>query len=502
MKEETGNLRKAVLDNPGDAAAHYNLGLHLAELRHYTESLESLTRASALMPTEPRIHNALGFVLNKQGRNAEAIACFRRALRLEPGFVTAHDNLVYYLHFEFDCSPEAMYREHHEWNKRHAIHLRPPGQYHNVPDPARRLRVGYVSADFRVHSVARFLEPLLSAHDRNTVEVYCYANSKRTDHVTARLAAHAAHWRDICDLDDDALAQLIRSDQIDILIDLGGHTANNRLGMFARKPAPLQISWLGYPDTTGLTGIDYRITDSWTDPPGQTEAWHSEILLRLPHGFLCYRPPADCGPVTQPPVTTGKPLTFGSFNALPKTTRRVVALWSSILTALPDARLILKNKSFLDPGTRQRYQQLFMAHGIDPDRLDLLGWVSGVNAHMGLYGKIDIALDTFPYNGTTTTCEALWMGVPVLTQEGRAHVARVGASLLARIGLRDWITQDADEYVQRAVEFAQQPGNLATIRKDLRGRIKASTLSDGPGFARDMEQAYRSIWAEWCARQH
>jgi predicted O-linked N-acetylglucosamine transferase (SPINDLY family) len=363
------------------------------------------------------------------------------------------------------------------------------------------LKIGYVSADFRIHSVARFFETLLANHNRDSVETFCYADIESSDHVSERLASLSDHWCPVRGLTDDELAGKVYADEIDILVDLGGHTANNRLCMFALKPAPIQVSWLGYPDTTGLTSMDYRVTDARADPPGKTDRWYSEDLLRLPNGFLCYRPPRDSESVTPLPVAGRGFITFGSFNALPKVTRKVVSVWASILTSVPNSRLIMKNKSFIDPATRQRYQSLFEEHAIDPDRIDLLGWVSGVNAHMALYGSVDIGLDTFPYNGTTTTCEALWMGVPVLTLQGMTHVERVGASLLSRLDLHDWIAGDPDQYVRKAVEHAQDTRELATLRKNLRDRMRASSLCDGRSFARDMEHAYRSIWTEWCQQQ-
>lgn len=501
MEDSIEYWRQEVRAKPEDAATLYNLAHSLAKNRHYTESLEYLEKARTLMPAEPRIHNALGFVLNKQGRNTEAIACFRRALHIDPKFVAAHDNLVYYLHFEYDCTPEEMLHEHRVWNKRHAIYLRTPGKYKNSANPEKILKVGYVSADFRVHSVARFLESLLSNHDQSIVDVYCYADIERSDHVTERLASYAKQWRVVRDLEDEELARLIQKDNIDILVDLAGHTANNRLRVFARKPAPVQVSWLGYPDTTGLTSIDYRVTDAWADPPGQTDGLHTEELLRLPNGFLCYSPPVDCEPVAPLPMITNNYVTFGSFNALAKVTPQVVEQWARILASVPASRLIMKNKSFLDAGTMQRYRSMFRENGIDPDRIDLLGWVSGVSAHMALYGQIDIALDTYPYNGTTTTCESLWMGVPVITLRGSTHVERVGASLLYRVGLHNWITESPDQYLEKAVEYASAPLQLARIRKEMRARMQSSPLCDGPGFAHDMEQAYRSIWVKWCARQ-
>jgi predicted O-linked N-acetylglucosamine transferase (SPINDLY family) len=291
---------------------------------------------------------------------------------------------------------------------------------------------------------------------------------------------------------------MVRQDNIDILVDLSGHTGTNRLPVFARKPAPVQVTYLGYPNTTGLSTIDYRLTDAWADPPGKTERWHTETLIRLPHGFLCYRPPNATPAVAPPPVQANGHITFGSFNSLVKTTPAVVACWAHILQQVPDARLVIKNKSFRDPSVCARYQGLFAEHGIAPERLELVGWIDNLNNHLELYHRLDIALDPFPYNGTTTTCEALWMGVPVITLAGHTHAGRVGVSLLSRLDLTDLIAGDPDDYTQRAVRLAQDRATLARLRPRLRPRLQASSLCDGPAFARDVEAAYREMWRGWC----
>jgi len=282
-------------------------------------------------------------------------------------------------------------------------------------------------------------------------------------------------------------------------VDLAGHTGNNRLLAFRYRPAPVQITYLGYCNTTGLPAMQYRITDEWADPPGQ-EAFHTEELVRLPGGFLCYQPPAGAPPVADAPAARAGFITFGSFNIASKTTPEVVALWARILHAVPESRLILKNRSTRDQDTRDRYYALFQQHGIERERIDQISWLADHDAHLGLYSRIDIGLDTFPYNGTTTTCEALWMGVPVITLCGDRHAARVGVSLLTRLGLTELIAKTPDDYLQIARRLSQDPHTLSELRHSLRGRMQASTLGDAVAFTRELEDTYRGLWGRWCAK--
>jgi predicted O-linked N-acetylglucosamine transferase (SPINDLY family) len=373
-----------------------------------------------------------------------------------------------------------------------------PDTYINDRTDGRRLKVGYVSPDFRQHSVAYFLEPLLRSHDRKVIEVFCYAEVGWPDTVTERFKQLADHWVTTVGMSDDATAERIRRDGIDILVDLAGHTSKNRLPVFARKPAPVQVTWLGYPNTTGLTAIDYRFVDAVTDPEGETEALASETLVRLPGGFLCYGGPDDApapGPV--PSLTTGT-VTFGSFNNPAKLSAATLDAWADVLARLPQARLLLKGKPFADPATRALYLDRLAKRGVAVERIELVAWLPE-EGHLALYNRIDIALDPFPYNGTTTTCEALWMGVPVITLRGDRHASRVGASLLTQTRLTDLIADSVEAYVETAVALAGDPARLSELRQSLRPRMAASPLCDAPAFADKIEHAYRTIWQRWCA---
>ena len=488
--------RRALVADPGCVPALNNLasllggrGEHEAAEAAYRKALES-------EPDNADTLVGLGMLIQLQGRAAEADALFRRASQAAPDSSKAGSALLFNLNY-FETDGERIWQAHRAWGDRHQ---RPPAEgFPNRPDPERRLRVGYVSPDLRRHSVAFFFSTLLEHHDRGGFEVICYADVERPDDMTERLRKVADGWRDIRGLAPERVAEQVRADGIDILVDLAGHTVWNLPLVFARKPAPLQFTWLGYPNTTGMEVMDYRFTDAWADPPGQTEQWHSETLIRLPRGFLCYEPREEAGqPVTAPPCETLGHVTFGSFNTIAKVTPRVVEVWARILHAVPGSRLLLKNRALKSETVRKRYADLFEAQGIGPERIELLGWIPSAHSHLEAYSRVDIGLDPFPYNGTTTTCEALWMGVPVITLAGDRHVARVGVSLLSQVGLEDLIAGDQDGYVALATALATDTNRLRELRRTLRERMRASPLCDGPGFARQVEDAYREAWRTWC----
>jgi predicted O-linked N-acetylglucosamine transferase (SPINDLY family) len=356
------------------------------------------------------------------------------------------------------------------------------------------LTIGYVSADFMAHPVAYFMGALLAAHDRRRFRVICYASVRGPDAVTRQVRKVAPEWRDVAHLGDEKLATLIAEDGVDILVDLGGHTASSRLTMFALKPAPVQVSYLGYPNTTGLAAIDYRLTDAWADPPGLTDRWHTEQLIRLPGGFLSYTPPANLPDVAPLPAASNGFVTFGSYNNFAKTSQSTIALWTAVLDAVPNSRLLLKASFLDDPGTAAEIIALFAAAGSDPQRITLRGRTRGHLDHIRSYGALDIALDPHPYNGTTTTCEALWMGVPVLTLAGDRHSSRVGTSILTAAGLDDFIAVSPEDYVARARSLSSDLQGLASLRLRLREQVAASPLADPKRLARAIEAAYLRLW--------
>jgi protein O-GlcNAc transferase len=445
-------------------------------------------------------YNNLARALKYSGRAKESIAWYERSLALAPEKAFVHSNLLYALSYLEDVSPEAVIRAHHHWAKCHGATVAQRFKDHpNAADPRRCLRVGYVSPDFKKHPVATFIEPVLAAHDRSAVEVICFSEVRKKDAVTRRLRQLADRWFDTAGITDQRFAGMIQAAGVDILVDLAGHTAGNRMPLFSLRPAPVQVTYLGYPNTTGLSTVDYRITDAWADPPGQTEAWHTEELVRLEHGFLCYTPSVAAPEVGPPPHRETGSVTFGSFNNMAKFNAGVAALWAAVLKAVPGSRLIMKFKTLSDPEVRQTVIDAFGANGVSSDRLSLRGFLPSFADHFALYNRIDIALDTIPYNGTTTTCEALWMGVPVIALAGRTHAARVGVSILTGLGLSGLVAQNSEDYVQIAAALTRDYRRLGALRKGLRLRMQASFLMDGPGFARRLENAYRVMWHRWCA---
>ena len=487
---------------PDYAEAHCNLGIAFRKQGKLAEALPCFGRALALKWDYPGAHSNLGNVLLDQGRLDAALAAYRRALGLDPNHLPAHTALLLSLNYHAAIAIETLVAEHRNFDAQHARRLLPVPAFHaNDRSPDRRLRIGYVSPDFRAHSVAWFLEPVLRTHDRGAVDLFCYAELAQPDSVTAILRPLADQWRMTYGRSDAAVAAQIRADAIDILVDLAGHTAGNRLLVLARKPAPVQVSWLGYPATTGLSAIDYRLVDAVTDPPGTADGQASEQLVRLPGGLLCYGPPRDLRAPLPPPCLASQAVTFGSFNNPAKLSEASLDAWAALLRQLPTARLLLKGKPFCDEATRALTLARFAERGIAAERIELVGWLANPAEHMMLYDRIDIALDPFPYNGTTTTCEALWMGVPVVSLRGDRHAGRVGASLLGQVGLPELVADSFEHYLAIAAGLAANPQGLATLRSSMRARMLSSPLCDVSGFTRELEQTYRSLWQAWCAAQ-
>lgn len=403
-----------------------------------------------------------------------------------------------HLHYDREFAPDILRNSAREVESFHAQTPR-FADWPNLRDPERRLRIGYVSADFRMHSVGYFLSAIFLNHDAASVETFCYSGCTDEDEQTGFFRSHAAHWRSTTGLDDSEFAAQIRTDAIDILVDLSGHTYGHRLEVFARKPAPLQVTWLGYPDTTGLSAIDYRLTDPIVDPPGAADSASSERLFRLPDGFHCYTAPVAAPDVSRLPAERNGFVTFGSFNNLAKVNHQVLDAWAGVLKEVAGSHLILKSTRLLDPEMRRRVLRLLEHRGIASDRVRLIGKLPTAADHLAVYGEVDIALDTFPYNGATTTCEALWMGVPVVTLAGDRHAGRVGASMLSQVGLQDLVTERSQDYIATAARLAADLSALAVLRTGLRGRLAASPLCDGPRFTRQLEAAFRTMWREWCA---
>ncbi len=495
------------------------------------EALVQFEHALRLAPELPRAHAGYGYTLALLGRLREAIDAYHEAVRLQPGYWRAWSNLgaaymktgqadlavecyqraalnpdfdlhLFALNYHSERTPDDVFAAHLEWGRRNQQKISAT-PFRNTRSARRKLRIGYVSGDFWSHAVAICIEAVLAAHDHSAFEIVCYDNSGRSDQTTARLQGLSSRWRSIAGLSDAQAGALIRKDRIDILVDLSGHTDRNRMALFARRRAPVQANYHGYPNTTGLPAIDYRITDAVADPPGLTEALHTEKLVRLPRCFLCYSPPPEAPAVSSLPVRTKGWFTFGSFSNPAKWNDTVLSAWAAILRRTPRSRLLLHHSlaanetSVVYDALRARVLGLFQRGGIAPDRIGLIGFLEPPQ-HLALYNEIDLALDPFPYNGATATCEALWMGVPVVTLEGATHAARVGLAILTSIGLDRFVAPSIEDYVEIAVRAAARPAALSRLRSATRARMAGSPLMDGPGLARALEQAYRQMWQRWC----
>jgi protein O-GlcNAc transferase len=497
-EEAIAAYRRAIALQPIFSEAYANLGSALKDQGQIDEAIASSRAALALNPDSPEGHNNLGNALAAQGELDQAVAAYRHAIALRPGYATAHSNLIFTLHHHPALDGKTIHDELRLWNERHAQPLKtfiqPLTNNHNADRP---LRIGYVSADLREHPVGRHLCPVFFSHDHDRFPIFTYADVPRPDHVTGLLRGRADQWRSTLGLTDEQLAQMIRDDEIDILVDLSLHTAHNRLSVFARKPAPVQVTWLGYPGSTGLATMDYRLTDPYLDPPGPDQTVYSEESVCLPNSFWCYDPLDDREiPVNSLPALAADIVTFGCLNNFCKINDSVLTLWAKVLGSVAHSRLLLLSP---EGSHRQRTVDRLRRQGIGPQRVEFVARQSR-QEYLKLYHHIDLVLDTFPYNGHTTSLDSLWMGVPVVTLTGQTAVGRGGASILSNAGLPQLIAQTPGRYVQIAMELANDLPRLAELRQTLRSRMLASPLMDAPRFARNLEAAYRQMWRKRCEK--
>ncbi|MBF0374726.1 MAG: hypothetical protein HQL39_15080, partial [Alphaproteobacteria bacterium] len=496
-------LEYAVRISPDHGPAQCNLGSLLRLIGYFRSAVDHLEAAARLNPNLLEVHVNLADAYKDHGLIKEAVPHYARAFALNPQHAESHSNLLLALNYTSGRTGLESLKAHKFWAQQHADKLLPAeSSHHNDPNPNRKLRLGLVSSDLRRHSVGYFLEPLFEHLDRDAFEIFAYSNSGIEDEFTARFKALSTGWRSIIGVPNDEAARMIRDDGIDILMDATGHTGGNRLLVFAHKPAPVQFTWLGYPNTTGMAAMDFRITDAITDPIGASDPWYTERIVRLGRPFLCYRPPAEAiQPVAPPPAAETGTVTFGSFNNIAKLTPQVLTVWGRLLAAVPNGRLILKSRCFQDEETKGRFAGLIAQGGARPDQIVLFPHDESSKDHFAAYNRIDIGLDPFPYNGTTTTIEALWMGVPVVTLQGDQHAGRVGASILIHSGLGDLVTIDEASYIATAAALAGDPDRLADLRAGMRERLLRSPLLDEKGFAVSFGDAMRGMWKTWCHRR-
>ena len=494
--------RAALAIKPDYTQAMANLALVLEELGQTEQATEMFRKSLAINPKQGVTRNNLANVLREVGQIDEALAQYRQAATAmeEPW---AASNVLFLVHTHPDWGPEQLLEEHLQWARRYADPLAPAqARYDNDPDPQRRIRIGYVSPDFSEHPVGRFLLPLLGNRDRQAFEVYCYSGVRRPDDITRQLMKLADVWRKTNGLTDERLAERVRQDAIDILVDLTMHSKDNRLLTFARKPAPVQVTYLAYPGTTGLSTIDYRLTDPYLDPPstgsgqapGENDQFYTEESVRLPRTYWCYVAPWQAAAPSALPAVQNGFVTFGCLNNFSKISSAAWESWRELLGRVPDSRLLLYSR---EGAHRDRVRREFAESGVDPRRIDFVPRLPGPEYFLQ-YHRIDIGLDPFPYPGGTTSCDALWMGVPVVSLAGENAVSRGGASILSNVGLPQLLARTRRQYVQIAVDLAADLERLAALRAGLRAQMQASPLMDAPQFARDVEAAFRQMWRRWC----
>lgn len=487
-------LQRAVARVSRSAELLNNLGLalHGSGLDH--EAAEAYRRALAINDRLPLVWNNLANALRELGRYEEAFEPARRAIELD-ATPTAAGGFVQSLLYHPDYSAEALYEAHRQWARRFADPLTAAAPPHgNDRSPDRRLRVGYISPDFRQHVVGRNFLPLIAHHDRRDFEIYAYSQSDTHDELTARIRAGFDHWREIVPMGDEQVADLIRADRIDILVDLAQHTGGNRLLVMARKPAPVQVAHMGYPATPGLKAMDYRFTDVHLEPPELGDALSSERPVRLA-SFWCFDPIEEAPPAGDLPALSAGRVTFGSLNATHKVTQPTIELWAKVLHAVPASRLLLLTGR---PNDQNRDQlERFERLGVSASRI-VFRSKRPRDLYLKIYGEIDIGLDTFPYNGHTTSCDAFWMGVPVITMAGRTSVGRAGVSLLRNLGLEDLVARTPEQFVRIAADLADDLPRLANLRRGMRDRMRTSPLMQYEAYARSIESAYRQMWRAWC----
>ena len=488
VEKARNHLLQALKEKPDSSVYHREIAGLYQKRNDFKKSEYHLIQALKYDPECVDTMNSYAVNLKHQGKCQDAYHLFNQILENKNDFWDVHSNKLFLLHFMVDKTPGNIFQAHVNYGQKLMTHF----SYQKpsfVPNTESKIRIGYVSPDFKRHSVAYFIESILCNHDLQKFSIYCYANVRQPDEVTESFQALHVKWRDIYDIPDQDVIQQIKADQIDILIDLAGHSANNRMTLFAQKPAPIQMTYLGYPNTTGLPAIDYRITDKIADPDELT-LLNSEKLLYMAPCFLCYTPQAS-PPIKKSSIHKTGCIRFGTFNTLAKMNDRVINVWAGILKQLPHSKLLLKNKSISDLEIQADIQKRFQTFGIEKDRLIFKAYIDDPVEHLLLYQTIDIALDTFPYNGTTTTFEALWMGVPVIGLIGQSHVSRVTYSILSALGLSELMGQNEYEYSEKAIQLANDKSLLRYLNKNLRTIMAQSILTDGAAFTRQFERLIR-----------
>lgn len=481
---------------PNEADAHYNLGIALKSAGQFAGAVTSYRRALQLNPNYAEAHYNLGNALKQLGQIAEATDSFRNAIKLKPSLIDAQGNLLFCLNFSTQHTPADYLLEARRFGNIAAGQVKARYNSWQCESQSQRLKVGIVSGDLSHHPVGYFLESLLAHLDRSQIELVAYHTQAKEDDLTIRMKFKFEQWRSLVSLNDQAAAQLIHSDGVHVLIDLSGHTAHSRLPVFAWKPAPVQVTWLGLPTTTGVSEIDYVLGDPIATPFQDADHF-SEQIWQLPETYICLSIPEMALEINTLPALKNGFVTFASFNNLVKMNDATVALWARILAAIPSAKLLLKAHQLKDAATVKATLQRFAAQHIGTERLILEGPTTLRANHLTTYHRADLALDPFPYPGVTTSAEALWMGVPVLSMQGDRFMSRTATSIAHNVGLPDWVAANEDDYVAKAIHFASDLAKLSALRNQLREQVRNSPLFDAPRFAKHFEDA---LWGMWQRR--
>jgi len=481
-------FHNAVKMDPSNLSYLNNLGAAALEIGLNSEALDCFEEAVRQNPKIATAQNNIGNLLKDRARGMDALPHYRKSMELDPSSSDTQSNYLLCHMYLSEMDPKAVFEEHRKWGLEKSKKT-PPAFKFKPRSPGSKLRVGFLSGDLCHHPVAHFIEPLFREYDKERFEFVAYGDQRKSDEFSERFAKQVDLWRETCSLTNEALAKKIHEDRVDILFELSGHTAYNRMGVLALKPAPLQASYLGYPGTTGLPTMDFRITDELVDPVGMTEKFHTERLIRLSRCAWCYEPDAVAPDVAPMPALKNGHITFGCFNNMAKLNPALFDMWAKILIKVPNSHLRLKARTLTDDRVKNELKDYFTAKGIAAERLDFFGHTRKIHEHLNHYHEVDIALDSFPYHGTTTTCEAMWMGCPVVTRAGAAHVSRVGVSLLSAVGLEEFIGQNREDYIGKAVTLAGDIDRLVELRAGMRDRLKSSPLMNAPDFAREFEVA-------------
>jgi len=491
--------RELIKLKPKSADAFFYLGFFWFESRHYLTAEPYLTKAAELAPENDLYQNYCGQLHTFIAQPEKAINYYEKGQKLNADNKSVFTSSVMTHNYADSISDERVFKAHRSYGEKiEREFLKNNALVVHESSRPKRLKVAYISPDFKSHSVSYFFKAIIESYSKDVFEVICYSDVEAPDAMTKYFEDLSDHWCESHGMTDEELYQRIIADRVDILVDLTGYAGSVRLGVFARRAAAVQVTYLGYPNTTGLSQMDYRVTDNWSDPEGQTDEFYTESLRRLPSGFLCFTPASDAPGVSDlPALKEGvKGVCFGSFNAFAKISPTLIGIWVKLLLAVPTSTLYLKAKPLCEGALCERLWEEFEKGGVDRKRVLLQGWELEISSHLEQYSKVDIHLDSYPYNGTTTVCESLWQGVPVISLAGRSHRSRVGLSLLSQVGLEDYVAQSESEYINIAVDKASNLAELAKLRTVLRGRMRESSVVDRAAFIGELEDAYEKMWEE------